>query len=186
MSTVSLVFEDGVAQTSVGAIMLDALLDENTELASRATEYAVEEGSPITDHVVLESERLDLSGWITGAGTLLFGAGGRSKLISAKDALRAIHAARSTLTVMTGIDMYVDMVMETCKISRDGKGEFFHIAAGFRKIRKATLRTVAIPPDKVRAGKAKQKAGATKTNAGKVTPKDATPRQRSDLKRIFG
>ncbi|MBB2918336.1 phage baseplate protein [Cupriavidus alkaliphilus] len=189
MSFVSLVFDSGTARSSVGAILLDALLNEETSLSSQATSYAVEDGAPISDHVVLESERLSLSGWITAADTVLFGAGGRSKLIAAKEALRNIHKERLPVVVVTGMDSYADMVMETCKISRDSKGEFFEVSCDFRRIRKVTLRTADIPPEKVSArdgGKAKGKAGSTKTNAGKVDGKEGTEKQKSDLRRILG
>lgn len=187
MSFVSLVFSAGVAKTSIGAITLDALIDESTELNSQATHHAVEEGAPISDHVRLESERLSISGWVTAADTALFGASGRSKLITAKDALRALHRERTAITVVTGLDTYPDMVMESCKISRDGKGDFFQVACDFRQIRKATLRTTEIPPDKVspQAGRAKGKAAPTKTKAGKVTGVEATPKERSALDRLL-
>jgi hypothetical protein len=187
MSFVSLVFDSGTAKSSIGAILLDALLNEETALASQATAYAVEDGAPISDHVVQESERLSLAGWITAADTVLFGAGGRSKLITAKEAMRAIHRERLPVIVVTGLDTYTDMVMETCKISRDSKGEFFEVSCEFRRIRKVTLRTADIPPEKVSGkGKAKGKAGATKANAGKVDGKPPTDKQKSDLKRILG
>lgn len=187
MSFVSLVFDSGVAKTSIGAITLDALLDESTELNSTATKYVVEDGAPISDHVMEESESLALSGWVTAADTELFGAGGRSKLITAKDALRAIHKSRQPITVVTGMDTYTDMVMERCKIGRDGKGEFFEIQCQLVKIRKATLRTADIPRDRVSAsGNVKGKVGATKTKAGKASPTEPTPRQKTDLRRILG
>lgn len=181
MSFVSLVFAAGVGRTSIGAITLDALIDESTELSGQATQYAVEEGAPISDHVRSESERLSITGWVTAADTTLFGAGGRSKLITAKDALRALHRERTAITVVTGLDTYPDMVMESCKISRDGKGDFYQVACDFRQIRKATLRTAEIPPDLVspQAGRAKGKAGATKTKAGKVNGVQPSGTERS-------
>ncbi|WP_029046246.1 phage baseplate protein [Cupriavidus sp. amp6] len=189
MSFVSLVFDSGTAKSSIGAILLDALLNEETALSSQATSYAVEDGAPISDHVVQESERLSLSGWITAADTVLYGAGGRSKLITAKEALRSIHRERLPVVVVTGLDTYTDMVMESCKISRDGKGEFFEVSCDFRRIRKVTLRKADVPPERVSArdgGKAKGKAGSTKSNAGKVDGKGGTEKQKSDLSRIFG
>ncbi|OZI79917.1 phage baseplate protein [Bordetella genomosp. 2] len=184
MSFVSLVFGQGFAQSSVGAVTLDALLGETTELNSRATEYVVEDGPPVTDHIVQDSEQLHLSGWITSADLTLFGAQGRSKLVSAKAALRRIHAERLPVTVTTGLDVYVDMAMESCKIERTNEGEFFSVQCGFRKIRKVALRTADIPPAKV-AVSAKGKAGQTKTNAGKADTPEATPKQQSDLYRIL-
>lgn len=188
MSFTSLVFHHGTGRTSVGAILLDALVEESTKLSSRATSYMVEDGAPISDHVVSEAERLSLSGWVTAADTVLFGGAGRSKLIATKDALRAIHKERLPVVVSTGLDTYTDMVMESCQISRSAKGEFFNVECDFRKIRKATLRHADIPSEKVKGGKggkAKGKAGATKTNAGKATTKPGTEKQQTDWKKIM-
>jgi len=187
MSFVALVFGKGFAQTTIGAITLDALLSETTELSSTATEYAVEDGPPVTDHIVQESEVLQLSGTISAADLTLFGAGGRSKLIAAKDALRRIHAERLPITVTTGIDVYVDMAMESCTISRTNTGgEAFEVSCSLKKIRKVVLRTAEIPPEKV-APRAKGKAGQTKANGGKVDAESAgAARPRSDLSRLAG
>lgn len=189
MSDVSLVLSGVGGRSTVGAITLDALLSETTELSSQTTAYAVEDGAPVSDHIRTENERLSLSGWVTAATTTLYsGAVGRSKLVAAKDALRAIHRDRLPVVVVTGMDTYTDMVMESCKISRDTQGEFFDIACELRKIRKVKLRSVDIPPEKVAAanGKARGKAGGTKTNAGKVSPVVPTEKQVSDLKRLLG
>jgi len=185
MSFVSLVFGQGFAQSSIGAITLDALLGETTELNSRATEYVVEDGPPVTDHIVQDSERLQLTGWITAADLTLFGAGGRTKLVSAKSAMRRIHAERLPVTVTTGLDVYTDMAMESCKIDRSNEGEYFSVTCGFRKIRKVSLRTADIPPAKV-SGSAKGKAGKTKTNAGKAGANEPSEKQKTDLSKMTG
>lgn len=206
MSFVSMIFGWN-GGTSIGTVPLDALLSEKTSLNSRATEYAVEDGPPVTDHVVQESELLTLDGWVTAAEVSLLGGlvggvgrairsggglssigvgGGRSKLISAKDALRKIHADRLPITVATGLDVYVDFVMERCEIGRSNEGgDRFEISADFKRIRKVTLRQADIPPEKT-SGSASGKAGQTKTNAGKTNGADATPKQKTDLSKILG
>ncbi|CAB3635676.1 phage baseplate protein [Achromobacter pestifer] len=177
--------------SSIGTVPLDALLSEKTSLNSRATSYAVEDGPPVTDHVVQESEQLTLDGWVTAAEIALLGGrnargvtqGGlftgssRSKLISAKDALRKIHADRLPITIATGLDVYADFVMESCDIGRgNGSGDRFEISASFKRIRKVTLRQADIPPEKT-SGSATGKAGSTKTNAGKARGADVSPKQ---------
>lgn len=206
MSFVSMIFGWN-GGTSIGTVPLDALLNEKTSLNSRATEYAVEDGPPVTDHVVQESELLTLDGWVTAAevsllGGLVAGAArgirgggplgglsagaGRSKLISAKDALRKIHADRLPITVTTGLDVYVDFVMERCEIGRTNEGgDRFEISADFKRIRKVTLRQADIPPEKT-SGSASGKAGQTKTNAGKTNGAEATPKQKTDLGKLTG
>lgn len=206
MSFVSMIFGWG-GGSSIGALPLDALLNEKTSLNSRATEYAVEDGPPVTDHVVQESELLALDGWVTAAEVALLGGlaigglrnlvggtglgglsagGGRSKLISSKEALRKIHADRLPITIVTGLDVYVDFVMETCDIGRSSEaGDRFEISATFKQIRKVTLRQADIPPEKT-SGSATGKAGGTKTNAGKTSGADPEPREQSELKGKVG
>ena len=186
MSFVSMIFGWN-GGSRIGTVPLDALLNEKTSLSSQATSYAVEEGSPVSDHVVQESEKLSLDGWVTAAEVALMGSAtrgingvssggaGRSKLISAKAALREIHANRLPITISTGLDQYVDFVMESCEIGRSNSGgERFEIFASFKKIRKVALRHVDIPPEQT-SGSATGKAGATKTNAGKVSKPFETP-----------
>lgn len=206
MSFVSMIFGWN-GGTSIGTVPLDALLSEKTSLNSRATEYAVEDGPPVTDHVVQESELLTLDGWVTAAEVSLLGGlvegavrrirsgealggltagAGRSKLIGAKDALRKIHADRLPITVTTGLDVYVDFVMERCEIGRTNEGgDRFEISADFKRIRKVKLRQADIPPEKT-SGSASGKAGQTKTNAGKTNGAEATPKQKTDLGKLTG
>ncbi|EHK65304.1 hypothetical protein KYC_17457 [Achromobacter arsenitoxydans SY8] len=185
--------------SSIGVIPLDALITEATELESQATSYAVEEGPPVTDHIAQESERLQMDGWVTAAeASLLGGVGGqrtsganslgtgRQKLISAKAALRKIHADRLPITITTGLDVYVDFAMTRCSIGRSNDaGDRFSITAEFRKIRKVALRQGDIPPEKT-SGTASGKAGGTKTNAGKTNGAEPTPREQSELKGKVG
>lgn len=197
MSFVSMVFGWG-GGSNIGVLPLDALISERTSLNSRATEYPVEDGPPVTDHVVQESELLTVEGWVTAAEVSLLGGvnalaargaghggGGRSKLIGAKEALRKIHADRLPVTVVTGLDVYVEFVMERCDIDRNNEdGERFSISADFRKIRKVAMRQAVIPPEKVK-GSVKGKAGATKTNAGKAAPREVSV-LKSDTGPIIG
>ncbi|MCS3504496.1 phage baseplate protein [Achromobacter sp. JUb104] len=171
--------------SSIGTLPLDALVNEKTTLTSRVTSFAVEDGPPVTDHVVADSEQLTLDGWVTAADISLLGGlrgaalgAGRSKLIGAKDALRKIHADRLPITITTGLDVYADFVMESCSIGRtNGAGDRFELSASFKRIRKVTLRQADIPSEKT-SGSATGKAGATKANAGKQNGVPASQKQR--------
>lgn len=171
--------------SSIGTLPLDALVNEKTTLTSRVTSFAVEDGPPVTDHVVADSEQLTLDGWVTAADISLLGGlrgaalgAGRSKLIGAKDALRKIHADRLPITITTGLDVYADFVMESCSIGRtNAAGDRFELSASFKRIRKVTLRQADIPPEKT-SGSATGKAGSTKANAGKQNGVPASQKQR--------
>lgn len=167
MAQVGVTFSTGVP-TTIGALAIDALLSESTELGAKATEYAVEDGSPISDHVVLTPERLKISGWITPTDVQLMTADGRPKMAEAKATLRKMIDDRAEITVTTGMDTYAGMIMEGCNIGRTNEGERFTVDMEFVKIRKAVLRKADIPPDRT-SGSARGKAGATNTDAGKAS-----------------
>lgn len=159
MSLIDLVFRlKDAPQTMIGALQLDALISEQTSLANGVTQYAVEEGAPVSDHISTEAEKLTIEGIVTGASVSLFGTHGRSKMIEAKEALRVINEQRQPITVVTGLDVYPDFAMESCDISRNADdGEQLRISISLTKIRKAKTREADIPPGKVRqnaAGKA--------------------------------
>ncbi len=168
---IKLIFGHG--QSFVGAIPLDALLNETVALNSNVTTYAVEEGAPINDHIGQESEKLSISGVVTAARVTLWGPSGLEKMVSAKEELRRIHAMGQEVSIVTGIDAYQGYAMESCSIKRDsGSGMKFSVELGFVKIRKAVTREVDIPPETVNAmadkGKAKGKCGGTKVNCGRA------------------
>jgi hypothetical protein len=160
---------------TIAAIELDAMVDERTTLSSRATYYPVESGGEITDHVSRESETMSLSGIITSASATAYGAAGWTKLVEAKDLLRKIHEDRAPITVETGIDTYELMVMERCVIGRNNEGDGYTIDADFRQIVKVDLNTSAL-------NATTNKAGKSKTNAGKVTGTTPTPAEQSKAK----
>lgn len=168
-------------RTAIGVLELDALLTESTSLRSQITEYPVEDGSVISDHITHDAETLSIEGVITSAGTLFNISKGKTKLVSAKETLRQLHVSRSLITVTTGIDMYEDFAIENCEISRSAEGgEKFDVSMTLKKIKKVTLRTAEIPPEKT-SGKAKGKAGKTKQNAGKAKTGTPTAEQKAKV-----
>lgn len=181
MSLINLLYSYLVGKrTVIGVLELDALLTESTSLRSQITEYPIEDGSVISDHITQESEALSIEGVITGAGTLFNIAAGKAKLIAAKEALRELHKKRELITVVTGIDVYEDFAIESCEISRNNEdGEQFSVNLELKKINKVTLRTEEIPPEKTK-GKATGKAGKTKTKAGKSTKKDSISKVKAE------
>lgn len=184
MAEVGMTYSTGVPST-IGVLQLDALVSENTDLSAEASEYPVEEGSPISDHVSVQSERLTISGIITPSDVMQMTAAGRPKLMEAKATLRKILNDRQAVTISTGMDTYVDMVMVECKISRTNERDHLNVDAEFVTIRKATLRKAEIPPEKTK-GSATGKAGDTKTKAGKAGQNEPPAPQQSKLKKLVG
>jgi len=183
VTTTSLTFSSAFGtRTAVGALLLDALISEDTVLDSYASSYPVEDGSTITDHIANEAERLSLSGQVTSADITLFGEGGWQKLVQAKEVLRQLHEARAPITISTVLDTYSDMVMERCRIGRSNEGDHFTVDCDFRRITKAELRTEAVPEDRAK-NPAKGKAGASRRSGGKASTKPVAGGSQADATR---
>nr|DAS24541.1 MAG TPA: hypothetical protein [Caudoviricetes sp.] len=179
MSLMNLLFGTKTIFGSVGvaAIELDALLNETTVMSSQITEYPVEDGTIVSDHITLDSERLTIEGVISGAGSLFGIKAGKAELINAKETLRELHRTRELITIVTGVDLYEDFAIESCSIARNNEyGEQYQVELALRKIKKVTLKTEDMPPEK--SGKSTQgKAGKTKSNAGKAKTGTPSPSQ---------
>jgi hypothetical protein len=180
MSFISLAFGlPGAFQTQVGYLLLDALLSEETDLTGQVSRYPVETGNgQVTDNITNESEVLSIAGSIAGGSAMFLSAGGRSKLIAAKDAIRRIREERIPVTIITGMDVYENMGLESAKITRNSAIEKIDVAFEFRKMILVTLRSADVPPEKT-ADDAKGKAGKTETKVGKNQPND-TPTSEVD------
>lgn len=175
MSFITLAFGLGAQQTQVGYLLLDALISEDTSLSGQVSRYPVENGSGfISDHIMNESEMLGIVGSVTSAGTTLLSGRGRSKLISAKDALRRMREERVPITIITGMDIYENMGIENIRISRSGPLERIEISMELRKLILVSLRSADVPPEKA-APSAKGKAGKTETKVGKNPGNEAPP-----------
>ncbi|TFL14223.1 hypothetical protein CSC67_08710 [Pusillimonas caeni] len=188
MAFLSLLFGLGGAQSMIGSVPLDALLIEDTELAANISQYPVEDGTVISDHITREPERLAVSGVVTAAGITMFGAGGRSKLIATKEALRQIHEQRLPVTIVTGMDVYADYAMSNAKMSRTNEGEKLTLDCEFQKIEKAQLKQADIPPEKVSGQKGQGtngKAGQTAAKGGKVDSSSVPQTNQSTLDEMF-
>ena len=168
-----------------GNIELDAMLDESHEWSAEATSNPVEEGAPVTDHVIEQADKLTIRGVVTDAplnssSSILGFIGGGSadnKTQTVFDLLDTLIKKREVLTVYTKHKTYSDMVLTNVTIPRSaGVGEAIEFRAEFIHIRKVATQTVDVP-DGVSAkpeakaggagGAVSKKASATKASGKK-------------------
>lgn len=169
-------------RTKLGALVLDILVTEELELPSDVTQYPVEDGTVISDHITQGSERLRISGNVSTADVVAFaylngGGQGATKLVDAIDTLRQMHKARALVTVSTGQMLYEDFGFAGMVARRsngpDG-GNWLEIQADLIRIRRVKLKQAEAPAAAGKAGDggAKGRTGKTNAKAGKST-KDA-------------
>ena len=101
-----------------GATSFDAQLtiDELHERSSTVTEHPVEDGSTITDHVIVNPERVRLTGFVTDAGTR---DAERGATQAAFDALDRASTQGQIVQVITGRKTYQDMILVSADLPRE-------------------------------------------------------------------
>lgn len=113
----SLLFGRKYAQSNIGGIFLDATLSEDHQYNSRVTNYPVEDGRIISDHIINEPETLQITGIVSDTPLSILAPFNRS--VDAFNRLVRIHTNKERITVVTGIKVYTDMVMTSLQVPRN-------------------------------------------------------------------
>ena len=187
MSFISLLFGRRETGAVIGGLSLDATLSENHERSSDITESPVETGATITDHVILNPERVTIEGFVTDApAVLLGGIQGRGVTQNAFDRIEELWRNREPFDIDTGYKRYVDMVIADAQLPRERDGSMtFTIEAQKVTIVDSERRQV---PEGTAAEDVDDLATST-NNAGRQTSRtagEATAERGSVLSNIFG
>lgn len=113
----SLLFNRKYAQSNVGGVFLDATLTEDHNYSSVVTNYPVESGRNISDHIYNEPITVQITGIVTDSPLSFLSSFNRS--IDAFNRLILIHQRRERITVVTGIKVYPSMVMTNLQVPRN-------------------------------------------------------------------
>ena len=113
----SLLFGKKYAQSNVGGIFLDATISEEHIYNSRVTNYPVEDGRIISDHVINEPETLQITGIVSDTPLSILAPFNRS--VDAFNRLVRLHTNRERITVVTGIKVYTNMIMTALQVPRN-------------------------------------------------------------------
>jgi len=181
-----------------GNIELDAVLDENHEWSAEATSNPVEVGAPVTDHVIDQSDKLKLRGFVTDTpivlsqsveGVVNSGAvGNRTQAVF--DLLHQLLKLKEPMTVYTKHRIYDDMVLTNVTIPRAaGVGEAIEFSAEFINIRKVATQMVDVPdginPKKDKKADASTGKKAEPTKDGGKKQAETVQKPSSTLSRIL-
>lgn len=113
----SLLFGKKYEKGNVGGVELDVTLRETHSYTSRVTNYPIEEGSTLSDHIINEPTIVVLEGTVTDTPLSILPFFNRS--IDAFNRLIEIHQKRESITVVTGLKKYANMVITNLDIPRD-------------------------------------------------------------------
>ena len=128
-----------------GAVELDASIDEKHVSANKVTQFPVESGVDITDHVRQEPDRVTIRGIVTDhpIGHRWYGSiAGRG--VDAYGKALYMLAEAQLVTVVTSLNTYQDMVIESLEVPRDAKrGHAVEMTLNLREIKTAQVATAA-------------------------------------------
>lgn len=164
----------GKAPVRVGALAIDAMVKESHEFKRAVTQYPVEEGADITDHVRHEPSSLTIEGVITNHPTTYSSvvsqffydiASGKERTLTETAATRVSGAwdmlmemigetetydvapkVMQPISVVTSMKLYQEMVITNITITRDTPEEALRFSMSLQKIRRARKRTIYVYP----------------------------------------
>jgi hypothetical protein len=142
--------------TKIGEIELDASLSESHQFGSEVTQFPVEDGSVITDHIQNKPDQVSINGFVTNTPVRSFaevvsavdlvrpsGVSGRTEL--AFEGLERLHRERALVTIVTNLKTYDDMALTSLTIPRNAAiGDTLEFSADFVKVVKVTSAVVAV------------------------------------------
>lgn len=160
---------------AIGGIELDATVKEDHNKENEVTDYALEDGSFVTDHVRSLPDTLTIEGEVSDTPVELFGglAGISSRRsIEAHEQLVRLRNERALVSVVTGLELYSDMEITHLHAWRDqATGRRLQFVCDLKKVRKVSTKLVYIAPERV--SEAQSKRAPSTTNAGRQPTNDA-------------
>lgn len=161
-------------------LVLDASLNEVHTMPSKVTQFPIETGATITDHVTNEPVKVSITGFVSNNPILPSDQRAQIDLGNLPPPLRRAQAAlfdlkrirgkRLPVSIVTGLDNYSDMVMSTLTINRNSSvGDALEFTAEFVQVQ--FVSSASIPASFLNSS---VKHNAKSVDAGKRTPKGAT------------
>lgn len=119
MMVLSLIYGRKYAQSKVGVVTFDTMVNEEHRFSSRVTYFPVESGTSVSDHIINQPDIVSLSGIVSDTPLGLLAPFNRS--IAAFNALIQIHERRQIVDVVTGIKVYKNMAITSLNVPRTVK-----------------------------------------------------------------
>ena len=178
----------GAAPVKIGSnLIFDCVLRESHDMTNKVTEFPVEDGSSISDHIISSPRELQIEGIITNSPVSIFGGrlseGARGTAQDGKltgrgvnraelafKELERIHTSGQLVNITGRYKVYENMAMISAPVVRDpGDGDSIHFTASFRTISKVVLMTATAS---VSRSKIKNDMAKPKVKTGRKTPSD--------------
>ena len=173
-------FLPSTAQRSVDAIPFDLILQEDHAFESQVTQYSVETGGVVSDHVVCRPRKGKLQGLVSNfslqhtnkldrelENLFRIGRPGRwkagpvsvpNRALTTWELFRELWQKRLPVTVATTLEVYESVVVTNVATTRDGdSGDALKFAVDFEEVKVVQLEEVVLQADIKPTGPMKSK-----------------------------
>ena len=154
---------------SVNGIEFDALIDQTDTLEATVPEYTVEDGFVVSDAIILNPEKLDMTLYITDTPVTWYSrhGSGQDRVESIVKQLQELYYTAEPTTVVTSAKSYTNMAIESLSISKSVEiGYAREVSKTFKKIRVTSAKTTTIPDSYGKSGTTQASAGTASTSSG--------------------
>jgi hypothetical protein len=157
MGTIGLLFKTkvrlGVLASAeilpIGAVEMDASVEEIHTHANQITQFPVEEGVDIADHVRRQPDRISIRGIVTEDPITLGGGFGTGRSTEAYYQVLALLNEAELIEVVTSLREYENMVIETMDVPRTNKsGNAVEMALTLQELLTVDVAAAAATVDK--------------------------------------
>lgn len=172
---------------SVDGIEFDALISESRSYEATVPEYAVESGVSVSDDIILGSEKLDMTLYLTDTPVTWREHAGRGRVEAVIQQLEELYYAKTPVTVVTSEKTFTSMAITSMTISKTVENGYAReIPISFQKIRITSARTTTIPSSYGRSGKTQAAAGTANTSSGSSGSKGSSGGKGSKSSILYG
>lgn len=135
----------GKRPPEIASIHLDLSTSEAHRFESRVTQFPVEDGSPMTDHIQNLPDSITLEGFVTNSPIQVLVESGPRNGETAFEALEGIHRTQEPVRVFTTLKEYDDMALVSLNVPKTAEtGDALRFTAMFQKMRKVSSQTVQV------------------------------------------
>lgn len=154
---------------SINGVEFDALITEDRTLEASVPEYSVEDGFAVSDSIIIGSEKLSMTLFVTNTPVTWYNRHGSSntRVATVCAQLEQIFFNATPVTIITNDKVYRNMAIESIGFSKNVEtGYSREIPISFKKIRVTTAKTTTIPSSYGKSGASRSSAGNASTSTG--------------------
>lgn len=154
---------------SVNGIEFDALISQTDTLEATVPEYTVEDGFVVSDAIILNPEKLDMTLYITDTPVTWYSrhGSGQDRVETIVKQLQELYFTAEPTTVVTSAKSYTNMAIESLSIAKSLEiGYAREVSISFKKIRVTSAKTTTIPDSYGKSGTTQASAGTASTSSG--------------------